>query len=70
MDRGAWRATEHGVTKSWTRLKRLSKHARMSGKTNKKSKEKVRLEVTSKREMELLLRMGRWGAFGMLVVLS
>ena len=21
MDRGAWRATVHGVTKSWTRLK-------------------------------------------------
>ena len=24
MDRGAWQATVHGVTKSWTRLKRLS----------------------------------------------
>ena len=24
MDRGAWWATAHGVTKSWTRLKRLS----------------------------------------------
>ena len=24
MDRGAWRATVHGVTKSWTQLKRLS----------------------------------------------
>ena len=24
MDRGAWRATVRGVTKSWTRLKRLS----------------------------------------------
>ena len=24
MDRGAWRATLHGVTKSWTRLNRLS----------------------------------------------
>ena len=24
MDRGAWWATVHGVTKSWTRLKRLS----------------------------------------------
>ena len=23
MDRGAWRAAVHGVTKSWTRLKRL-----------------------------------------------
>ena len=26
MDRGAWRATDHGVTKSQTRLKRLSTH--------------------------------------------
>ena len=25
MDRGAWRATVRGVTKSWTRLKSLSK---------------------------------------------
>ena len=24
MDRGAWRAMVHGVTKSWTRLKRLN----------------------------------------------
>ena len=23
MDRGAWQATVHGVTKSWTRLKQL-----------------------------------------------
>ena len=28
MDRGAWRATVHGVTKRWTGLKRLSIHAR------------------------------------------
>ena len=27
MDRGAWWATVHGVTKSWTRMKRLSMHA-------------------------------------------
>ena len=26
MDRGAWRATVYRVTKSWTRLKRLSTH--------------------------------------------
>ena len=26
MDRGAWWAAVHGVTKSWTRLKRLSMH--------------------------------------------
>ena len=24
MDRGAWRATVHGVAKSWTRLEQLS----------------------------------------------
>ena len=28
MDRGAWRATVHRVTKSWTRLKHLSTHTR------------------------------------------
>ena len=28
MDRGAWRATVHGVAKSWTLLKELSTHAR------------------------------------------
>ena len=27
MDRGAWRALVHKVTKSWTRLKRLNVHA-------------------------------------------
>ena len=28
MDRGAWRATIHRVTKRWTHLKSLSMHAR------------------------------------------
>ena len=32
MDRGAWRATIHGVAKSRTRLKRLSMHASALGK--------------------------------------
>ena len=27
MDRGAWRATVHGLAKSWTRLEQLSTHA-------------------------------------------
>ena len=27
MDRGAWQAMIHRVTKNWTRLKRLSMHA-------------------------------------------
>ena len=26
MDRGVWQATVHGISKSWTRLKRLSIH--------------------------------------------
>ena len=26
MDRGAWQATVHGVTKSWTQLKQLSSY--------------------------------------------
>ena len=26
MDRGAWRATVHGVTKSWTQLRGLAQH--------------------------------------------
>ena len=29
MDRGAWRATVHRLTKSWTRLKRLNTHTCM-----------------------------------------
>ena len=28
-DRGAWQATAHGVTKSWTQLKQLSRHAQI-----------------------------------------
>ena len=31
MDRGAWWATVHGVTKSWARLKRLSTHSNSEG---------------------------------------
>ena len=31
MDRGAWWATVHRVTKSWTQLKRLSTHALYTG---------------------------------------
>ena len=27
MGRGAWQATVHGVAKSWTQLKQLSRHA-------------------------------------------
>ena len=35
MDRGAWRATVHGVTKSWTQLKQLSVHAHVRPETTK-----------------------------------
>ena len=31
MDRGAWRATVHGVTKSWTRLRRHSTRVYTAG---------------------------------------
>ena len=31
MDRGAWQATVHGITKSQTRLKQLSMHAQSAG---------------------------------------
>ena len=30
MDKGAWQAAARSVAKSWTRLKRLSTHARTS----------------------------------------
>ena len=30
MDRGAWWATVHGVTKSWTQLKQLSTQAQIT----------------------------------------
>ena len=36
MDRGAWRATGHGVTKSWTQLKRLSTEHHMSQSSTEK----------------------------------
>ena len=31
IDRGAWRATVHGVTQNWTRLKQLSTHSTREG---------------------------------------
>ena len=33
MDRGAWRATIHGVIKSWAQLKQLSTHTHTVGIT-------------------------------------
>ena len=32
MDRGAWRATVHGVAKSWTRLKQMSRYEHYTSK--------------------------------------
>ena len=37
MDRGAWQATIHRVTKSWTRLNRLSMHAHNGKKKTQKA---------------------------------
>ena len=34
MDRGAWRATVHVVTKSWTQLKQLSIHIDIDVRNN------------------------------------
>ena len=34
MDRGAWQATVHGITKSWTWLKRLTTHTQHTAKYN------------------------------------
>ena len=34
MDRGAWQAMVHGVTKSQTRLKRLSTHSQSGTRKN------------------------------------
>ena len=44
MDRGAWWATVHGVTKSWTQLKQLSPHHR---KYKKKKREREREKIRS-----------------------
>ena len=41
MDRGAWRAIVHRVAKSWTRLKRLSKHARYNSSVSVQSLSRV-----------------------------
>ena len=42
MDTGAWEATVHGVTKSWTRLKRLS----MAFTNNSQLENVIRTEIT------------------------
>ena len=40
MDRGAWRAMVHGVTKSWTQLKQLSPHHRKYKKKKERERER------------------------------
>ena len=42
MDRGAWRATVHGVTKSQTRPKRLSTHRQGKAERGKVSKKNMK----------------------------
>ena len=59
MDRGAWQATVHGVTKSWTWLKWLSMHACTSCISERRNEEDVlefqRLEgLTSRRDSALV----------------
>ena len=44
MDRGPWRATVHGVTKSQTRLKQLSTHAYITLRVIKRRKQPVAVE--------------------------
>ena len=39
MDRGAWRATVHGVTKSWTQPKQLSTQAQITLVIRKSNKQ-------------------------------
>ena len=39
MDRGAWRATVHGVTKSWTQPKQLSMQAQITLVIRKSNKQ-------------------------------
>ena len=42
MDRGAWQAAVHGVTKSWTRLRNsASKEDKLAKKTMEKKKKKT-----------------------------
>ena len=50
MDRGTWQATVHGVTKSWTRLKRLSMHACSKAETQIKSTSQKKSSLARKGE--------------------
>ena len=45
MDRGAWRATVHGVAKSQTRLKQLSTHTHISGRRKRPENAKLRVDT-------------------------
>ena len=44
MNREAWRATVHGVTKSWTQLKQLSTRTHMLLKRIRKILQKQKIE--------------------------
>ena len=48
MDRGPWRVTVHGLTKSQTRLKRLSTHAYIILRVIKRRKQPVAVEKDRK----------------------
>ena len=50
MDKGAWQATVHGVTESWTRLKRLCSHVHFTLKCLEGKRIKIHQEKKPKEE--------------------
>ena len=52
MDRGAWRAAVHGVSKCWTQLKQLSTHTRITYYRSFQVK-KLRLRVAKRLYIKL-----------------
>ena len=59
MDRGAWWATVHGVTKSRTRLKQLSKHEQNAGGILEKLRDvQEDAELPRSQEDTVSVRMG------------
>ena len=46
MERGAWRATVHGVTKNWTQLERLHAHKKHTYHTDHSTQRNIFLSCT------------------------
>ena len=57
MDRGAWWATVHGVTKSQTQLKRLSPHSRRLGRPGKFEKRRLERPIMVSKDTGELLKV-------------